>query len=249
MLLWFMGGAASEVNCRSRAPCDRASGAPALTDTTSLGVGRDPSVSWLTITEVIGVLDGVNSGVINRRAASTKRARTLSVMPVPNIRPTRMRTATDARNTFNELLGEAERGIMTHIVKGSRVVAHLVPANAKIIDDTAMLALVLGAVGEREAAYAAEHLMRDGRLWIVGDHFGRLLGWAWQVDLHVFCQALAIFHNTLEAALGREVGRSELVSAVQSGLGARLTDSEVHEACEYLAGDEYWNDYRPHPPQ
>src|SRR3954471_18588440 len=41
------------------------------------------------------------------------------------------------------------------------------------------LALMLGAVREREAAHAAEHLMRDGRLCVAGDHIGRLLGWAW----------------------------------------------------------------------
>lgn len=172
---------------------------------------------------------------------------------MPNIRPTRMRTATDARNTFNELLSEAERGIMTHVVKGSRVVAHLVPANARIIDDTAMLAVMLTAVGQSEAAYVAEHLMRDGRLWIAGDTLGRVLGWAWQTDRHVFSQTLSIFQNALEIALGRKVERSELVTGVQTALGVRLSDSEVSEACEYLASDDYWDgtttasQYRPRP--
>lgn len=160
-----------------------------------------------------------------------------------NIRQTRMRTATDARNTFNELVGEAERGIITHIVKGSRVVAHLVPANARIIDDTALIELILISVGQGEAAYAAEHWR--GGLSHAGDSIGRLLGWAWQTDRHVFSRALAHFHGALERTMHQTVGRPDLVRGIETALGVSLSDSEIREVLEYLAGDEYWTDYHP----
>jgi len=161
------------------------------------------------------------------------------------ITPTRMRSTTDARNTFNELLGDAERGIVTHIVKGSRVVAHLVPAKARILDDSALLELLLISVGESESAYAAENAWLDGHLANAGDSMGRVLAWAWQTDRHVFARALAIFHRGLEAARGEHVGRAEFVPGIETALGVRLNDSEISEVSEYLAGGEYWTGYYP----
>jgi hypothetical protein len=68
-----------------------------------------------------------------------------------------------------------------------------------------LLELILITVGESEAAYAAEH-WRDG-LSHPGDSMGRLLGWAWQTDRHVFARALAIFHSALERAVRKRLDR------------------------------------------
>lgn len=163
-----------------------------------------------------------------------------------NIRSTRMRSATEARNTFNELLGEAERGMITHVVKGSRVAAHIVPANARIIDDTALLELILITVAESEATYAAENAWGERGLWNAGDSMGRLLAWAWQTDRNVFARAIAIYHRALEAALGQHIfGPTELVPGIETALGVGLSDSEIREVSEYLAGSELWSGHPP----
>ena len=69
--------------------------------------------------------------------------------------------------------------------------------------------------------------------------------WAWQTDRHVFARALAIFHRALEAALDQHIGPSELVPGIETALGVGLSDSEIREVSEYLAGGEYSADYHP----
>jgi antitoxin (DNA-binding transcriptional repressor) of toxin-antitoxin stability system len=162
-----------------------------------------------------------------------------------NISPTRMRSATDARNAFNVLLGDAERGLVTHIMKGSRVVAHIVPADARIIDDAAVLELMLTTVGQDAATYAAENSWVDGRLRNAGDAMGHVLAWAWLIDRHVFSRALAIYHRALEHATGEKIGPPQLIPGVETALGVRLTDSDIREVAHYLATNDYWVNYYP----
>jgi hypothetical protein len=162
---------------------------------------------------------------------------------VVSLSPSRIRSATDARNAFNVLLGDTERGLVTHIMKGSRVIAHLVPADARIVDDTKVLELMLITVGEDQAAYAARNSWVDGRLRNAGN-MGLVLAWAWQIDRHLFSRALAIYHRALEQAVGEKIGPLQLVPGIEAAIG-HMANSNVREVAEYLATDDYWVTYYP----
>lgn len=161
-----------------------------------------------------------------------------------SISESRLSSVTDARNSFSALLGDAERGLFTHIVKGSRVVAHVVPADAYIIDDAPVLELMLTAVAEDQAAYSAQNSWVDGRLRNAGDNLGLVLAWAWQTHRHVFSRTLAIYHHALERAIGEDVGPSQLIPGIGAAMG-HMPKQNVREVVEYLATDDYWINYYP----
>jgi hypothetical protein len=124
---------------------------------------------------------------------------------------------------------EAQDGLTTHIVKGSQVVAHLVPANAKIIDDTNLLTAMLQALAEQQAIDAAATDWRDGRLWHAGDTVGRMLAWTWRTDGHIFMKTFAHYHGALQKAVGQTVDVDALRRGLDTALSVSLSDAEIAE--------------------
>ena len=70
------------------------------------------------------------------------------------------------------MIANAESGVTTHVVKGSQVVAHVVPANARVVRDATLLDGMIHAHAEDEAAHAAEDAWRDGVFMNAGDPIG-----------------------------------------------------------------------------
>ncbi|NTY62629.1 hypothetical protein [Mycolicibacterium sphagni] len=159
--------------------------------------------------------------------------------------PNRMRSVTDARSGLNALLADAEDGITTHIVKNSKIVAHLVPSNALILDGAVdLLDQMLTRLAFDAAADSARWLI-DGQLANAGDFMGELLAWAWTTDLHVFCFTLAHYHRALERQIGHDLTREMLLPGVETALGSAMSGSEIREVRSYLLGELYWRDYYP----
>jgi hypothetical protein len=131
-----------------------------------------------------------------------------------NIRPHRMRLVSEARNGLNALTADAEEGLSTHVVKGSTVVAHIVPPNTPVLDDQNLRLAMVFALAERETAAVGESEWREGRLWHAGDSMGRLLAWTLRADPELFMRSFAHFHAMLKCGransrAGRNVGRGE----------------------------------------
>lgn len=142
----------------------------------------------------------------------------------------RLVSVTDARNTFNVLLTEAREGRMTHIVKGSEVVAHLVPATARIIDQDALLTAMATAMLHREVETISQK--RDSGSSVgAGIDTGRLFVWAWRTDVHLFDVLFAQFVTLLSASGGRPYNAAEAFDLVRGAMSsAGLGDSEVGAA-------------------
>ena len=73
----------------------------------------------------------------------------------------RMFTVTEARPKFSSLVAEAQKGRTAHIVKGSEVIAHLVPPTARIIEEEPLMTSIALAMLNQETDYAAS-IWRDG---------------------------------------------------------------------------------------
>lgn len=159
--------------------------------------------------------------------------------------PNRMRSVTDARNGLNALLTDAEDGITTHIVKNSKIVAHLVPSNALILDGAVgLLDQMLTRLALDAAADSAQWCI-DGRLANAGDFMGELLAWTWTTDPHVFGYTLAQYHRALERRVGQDIPREMLLPGLETALAAAMSDSEIRDVRAYLLGERYWRDYYP----
>lgn len=167
-----------------------------------------------------------------------------------NIRPSRMRSITDARNAFSTLVGEAENGLTTHIVKGSTVVAHLVPASAPVLDDPSLRHALIASFAASEAASAGAYEWREARLWHAGDTVGRLLAWTWRTDSDLCLRAFASFHDELQQVVGATIGLSAIWPGIEVALRVALDGGEIADLFQYL--DRHYDDYylgphRPHP--
>jgi antitoxin (DNA-binding transcriptional repressor) of toxin-antitoxin stability system len=161
-----------------------------------------------------------------------------------NIRPDRMRSVTDARNAFSVLVGEAESGLTTHIVKGSTVVAHLVPATVPILDDRVALEMMLTAVIKEQVIWASPvEQWPDGQLNHVGDTLGRILGWAWITDPdRLFMKFIVDYVRRLSLVVGRPLTLQDIRLAMLRGLGGGLLgDSEVAAAFAYA--EQHWDQW------
>ena len=158
-----------------------------------------------------------------------------------NIRPSRMRSITDARNAFSTLVGEAESGLTTHIVKGSTVVAHLLPASAPVLDDPNLRDALIHALATRDAAAVGEHEWRDGQLWHAGDSVGRLLSWTWRTDSHWCLRALAVFHDRLQQVVGSSIGLAAIWPGIETALRVSLDGGEIADLFTYLG--RHYDDY------
>lgn len=151
-----------------------------------------------------------------------------------NISPTRMRSVSEARNGFNSLIAEAEDGLTTHILKGSTVVAHIVPTTTPVLDDPHLRLALIFALADQEAAAASSQEWRDDRLWHAGDPMGRLWAWAWKTDPDLFMRAFARFHLRLQEAVGQHIGLGALWRGVSAALTVGLDKGEIAAAFRYL---------------
>lgn len=139
----------------------------------------------------------------------------------------RLVNVTDARNGFSVLLGDAREGRMTHIVRGSEVVAHLVPPTARIIDQDALLMALAKAMLRSEA----EALAREGSGSGAGVDTGRLFVWAWRTDVRLFHGFLGQFGELLSASTGRSYSASDVFGVLRGAMSdAGLGDSEISAA-------------------
>jgi hypothetical protein len=161
-----------------------------------------------------------------------------------------MWTVTDAKPKLNSLVAEAQSGQITHIVSsGAQVVAHLVPPTTWIVDDPLALQFMLGALIDREAAWAAADKTQwqgdQFALTHAGDVLGRVLGWAWRTDPDkIFMRAVTDYAQ----ALGDAVHRPMTFPAVAAGLapslgGGALERSEVTAALSYA--EKHWHEWAP----
>lgn len=158
-----------------------------------------------------------------------------------NIRPNRMRSITDARNAFSTLVGDAENGLTTHIIKGSTVVAHLVPAAAPVLDDPSLRLAMIAALTASEAAAAGANEWREARLWHAGDTVGRLLAWTWRADSDLCMRAFASFHDHLQRVVGATLSLSAVWPGIEVALGVALDEGETAALFRYL--DQHYDDY------
>ena len=159
--------------------------------------------------------------------------------------PNRMRSVTEARSGLNALLADAEDGITTHIVKNSKIVAHLVPSNALILDGAVdLLDQMLTRLALDAAADSAQSFV-NGSLASAGDFMGELLAWTWSTDQHVFCYTLAQYHRALERHIGHEINREQLVPGLEAALAVAMSHSEIRDVRSFLNEQPYWSDYYP----
>ncbi|MBS4730608.1 hypothetical protein MSM1_20565 [Mycobacterium sp. SM1] len=146
----------------------------------------------------------------------------------------RMFTVTEAKPRLHELVADAHQGRTYHIVKGSEVVAHLVPPTARIIDEEPLMAILATALVERETDYVANEIARGTEFYgHAGDHAGRFFAWAWRTDKHLFMKYLAQYHEMLSQKLHRQLDAADLMDLLDTAMTVRLVDSEVNAARRY----------------
>lgn len=166
-----------------------------------------------------------------------------------NLTSARMFNVTEARAKLNGLVGEAQQGQITHIVSGGQVVAHLVPASTRILDDQAALDIMLAAVIQQEVSWAMDDPMHwsKGRLDHVGDVLGRVLGWCWRTDPDLYMRTVTNYVAKLAVAAGREFTLEDLRLALSRGIGGgAMGDGEIATALAYA--DAHWSQWAlPYP--
>jgi hypothetical protein len=146
---------------------------------------------------------------------------------VVNLSSSRVCSVGEAQDRFNALIADAADGLMTHVAKGSTVVAHIVPPHALLLDDPHLRVAMISALAEQEAQGVAETEWRAGRLAHAGDTMGRLLAWGWRTDPKLCMRALAHFHKVLQSAVGEPVDLAALWGGVRTALRVRLNDGEI----------------------
>lgn len=145
-----------------------------------------------------------------------------------------MRTVTEARNGFNALLADATDGVSTHVIQGAKVRAHIVPANAAIVDTALMNEMLAAFMTEQAAAIASSSDAKEGASWIAPDIVGRMFAWAWLTDSALFDNAVLAFHEALRNQTGRSVDLGEIWDGLSPGLIAHLSDSDIPEIRAHL---------------
>ncbi|OWL95597.1 hypothetical protein B7435_30410 [Mycolicibacterium peregrinum] len=158
-------------------------------------------------------------------------------MYMVNIRPFRLRSVSDARAGFNSLIADLENGVITHIAKGSRIVGHLVPTRAKVIDDPRLMEAMITALCEREASTTAAKARRGGRFDDAGTTVAGLLAWAWRTDEALLATVFGTYHHALVRACGRPIRRAECFEIVATALRERFDEGEILDVQRYLGID------------
>jgi antitoxin (DNA-binding transcriptional repressor) of toxin-antitoxin stability system len=156
---------------------------------------------------------------------------------------TRTWTVTEARTRFSSLIADAQSGQIAHISSNGKVAAHIVPANAWIIDDQAtlnqLISPVIAAEAKKTAAEDSPYRLND-----IGDPLGRVLSWAWRTDPErVYMRTLVEYVATLSIELGRLVDLREVLAGIGTGLDVcgKLTDSEIAAALAYTS--HHWKEW------
>lgn len=148
----------------------------------------------------------------------------------------RLVAVTDARSTLAALLAEVHRGQITHIVRGSEVMAHLVPPAARILDQDALLIAMATALLRREAETISQ--ANSGDPSGAGIDTGRLFVWAWRTDVQLFDDFLGRFAELLSASAGRPYDITEVFGLLRDAMSsAGLGDSEIAGAQRHIGRD------------
>lgn len=162
-----------------------------------------------------------------------------------NVNANRMFSISEARANFSTLAAEAHLGRTAHIVKGSEVVAHLVPPNARIIDEEQLMTSIALALINQETDYAAS-VWRDGAFHgHAGDIIGRFFAWTWSTDAQSFLLQLARYHELLCTKLRRNFGASEVIRFLDPAMEVSLHRGENRAACQFaLAHAQEWSHFQ-----
>jgi antitoxin (DNA-binding transcriptional repressor) of toxin-antitoxin stability system len=145
----------------------------------------------------------------------------------------RMYTVTEAKPRLHALIAEAHQGRSTHLVKGSEVIAHLVPATARIIDEEPLMTSIALAMLNQETDFAAT-LWRDGKFHgHAGDIIGRFFAWAWRTDKQQFVLYLGRYHELLCAKLQRQFSAADVVGLLDPAMEVSLHRGENATARHY----------------
>lgn len=144
-----------------------------------------------------------------------------------------MCTVTEAKPRFHALVAEAHQGQTTHIVKGSEVMAHLVPPTARIIDEELLMVSLALALLNQEADFLAT-TWRDSEFHgHAGDNVGRFFAWAWRTDKQLFMKYLSRYHEYLCVKLQRQFNAAELLDLLDAAMEVSLTRNESDAACRF----------------
>lgn len=154
----------------------------------------------------------------------------------------RMFSISDARANFSALIAETHSGRTAHIVKGSEVVAHLVPPNARIIDEEPLMTSIALAMLNQETDYAASVWRDDAFHGHAGDIIGRFFAWIWNTDPQSFLLQLARYHELLCIKLKKNFTADEIVRFLDPAMEVSLHRGENRAACQFaLAHAPEWS--------
>lgn len=150
----------------------------------------------------------------------------------------RMLRASDVRTHFSAVLDDAANGKVTHVIREGQVVAHIVPADKKVVPANALvhdnneLLVMMRATLDSEADWLATDVGRSG-FHQAGDSIGRVLGWIWDCDpeeaVHWFAQYSIAVTEQFERRQWARPPLAPLWRALSIALGVRLTKDEISD--------------------
>lgn len=118
----------------------------------------------------------------------------------------RLRNVRNTRQQWAGLLNDAQHGHTTHVLRGSQVVAHLIPPNSLVIQDERVLQIMVAAAAQRAIAARFSADPTQSPLQEVED-FAIVLRWlrrnaaAHREALSLYVAALALHRGTVAADL------------------------------------------------
>ena len=164
-----------------------------------------------------------------------------------NITASRMWTVTDAKPKLNSLVSEAQSGQMAHIVSGAQVVDTLVLPTTWIVDDPLVLEFMIGALIDREAAFAvADRAQWEGDHFILNHAGDHLLGVSWagrRTDPdRIFMRAVTDYAMSLGGAVHRAMSFPDVSEGLARSLGGGVLErSEITAALKYA--EKHWHEW------
>jgi antitoxin (DNA-binding transcriptional repressor) of toxin-antitoxin stability system len=148
-----------------------------------------------------------------------------------------MYTVTEARPKLHALVARARQGQTAYIVKGSHVVAHLVPPTARIIDDERLFARMARAVLEHETRSLTAHDWRDGRFQKQGsDVLGRFFAWAWSTDKALFDELWNQLRTLLRKSVDPQIEDPAVLDLLNGPMSAIMAVGEIAAARQHVLG-------------
>jgi len=153
----------------------------------------------------------------------------------------RLFTVTEAKPKLHALVADAQQGRSTHIVKGSDIVAHLVPPTALIFEDEYLLRNLVAAMLISHGESIANTFQDDQVHGQAGEPLGHLFAWAWQTDKQRFMGYVGNLHAIVSAKLGRTLSADAVVGLIDGAMEPPLSRTESKAACHYaLTHAEGW---------